>query len=40
VLLTRADNKSTDTAKDKDAEETDLVVDILTVEIKDPATRE
>jgi hypothetical protein len=40
VLVTRADSKSIDTAKDKDNEETDLVVDILTIEIKDPATRE
>ena len=40
VLLTRADNKGTDAAKDKDNEEIDLVVEILTIEIKDPASRE
>ena len=38
VLLTRPDSKGTDAAADN--EETDLVVDILIVEIKDPTTRE
>jgi hypothetical protein len=35
VLLTRADNKANDAAKDN--EETDLIVQILTIEIMDPA---
>ena len=35
MLLTRADNKANDAAKDN--EETDLIVQILTIEIMDPA---
>jgi hypothetical protein len=38
VVLTRADNKPSDAAKDN--QESDLVVEILTIEIKDPASRE
>ncbi len=38
VLLTRADNRAADATKDN--QETDLVVEILTIEIKDPAGRE
>jgi hypothetical protein len=38
VLLTRADNKPRNAASDN--EETDLIVEILTIEIKDPAGRE
>ncbi len=38
VMITRADNKTNDAAKDN--EEADLIVEILTIEIKDPAGRE
>jgi hypothetical protein len=38
VVLTRADNKASDATKDN--QESDLIVEILTIEIKDPAGRE
>ena len=40
VVLSRPDNQSGDTAKDKDNVETDLIVEILTIEIKTPIGRE
>jgi hypothetical protein len=38
VVVTRADNKASDATKDN--EEADLIVEILTIEIKNPAVRE
>ena len=40
VLMTRSDNQGQPAEMAKDDEETDLIVEILTIEIKDPLSRD